>query len=1610
MLCLSHELFITQNSFEQLCINLANEALQQHFNYNIFQAEIELYSNEMVPVPPLEYKDNQDVLDLILKRPKGLIPMLDEEGNVPKGSWEGFISKFSKHHANNPRFRKQAKQRQEELLGVAHYAGDVFYDVSLFLVKNKDTLSADLIEVFSVSSLPLLHQLFDEDASGGVVTPAPSGSNKRMSTTSSSQQDAKMTVGKKFSMQLEKLIANLNSTKPRYIRCVKPNQVKKPNIFEPFLTNEQLTYSGVFEAVIIMQNGYPFRFSLEDFRSNYHMLLLKHNPVFHSFLFDKNLFNAYSAPDAEIKSVVESSRIFSREQCQFMVSCIAEQYDPDVLIKCHVGKTTVFYQSAQHSALRALKQQIIDKSILTVQKVSRGYATRQIINPLRKEEREWIAAIHCKDVATLKAASLAIAECVSRLNRIQPQIKFTMDTTDIGLKYSAAVELEQRLTEQIRNLLDNKEKDIMDKYDTLDSMLHGAQCISFSATYRGIVINLHWTQNQSLVEFVEKVRIMGVSVTIKRKLLSGIAKENEVELEAAIKELTNLRIDGQVDEEFCKQESASANKIILNAKVQLDNILELVTTSIESGRLTIKNIPDSFELDITVDASPLTLFLENEKISRNSGNNMVSSKRVELLLNMCSQLRDLRHLSQQGCWGEVWDLIQLHWNAVLSSLTNNFPENFQEAQFSDAVPSINPLVSSPNSISTQSGIRPPPPPPPPMPKVVEGGFLKNKLTKITNKRDDETGKLFIPAAIQSQILAEVKVIALSALTYFIVPKLQYALSHDGVPAIPALGPISVTDLDTSELKAQIAAADLYVSYLDNRLTELLLQAKEHLVLREAISSGDRIRVLHLVTGESATDNLQHIPTDHTDIINAKHFKQLYGVVTRLQDALVLDRPQPQDETVTAISDKNRVKRLEEGCAIANNFVANGEAWIELLDVCNTILTIRMLLRDEQLDEASAFLQKLFKENPQVGDVHCSVVSFEDGSGSNWHKIYRKLLENKLNECIASSVRSAADELLSYRAEILHAQAVRAIMSALSCGTVSSDMNGGNVHYESLFSELEKQKPALKINSNSSALLRDSHCIVKLRKLICLEDWLAIEDIITPIRAASTTFDSCHEACREELLCIYNRLLDYKMRIKLSACLKHGQISLVTQDQTVDVGMRIDTELISTATLAEAIAVANDVLTSVNAFSDSVNDLFLAANSLYCLRQLLLQNNWEPEELIFCGSCPTEALSEKIGNMGKVASLIKHARNIDALLLEIEKLDEIQPQQNIVLYKLIAKTNIVALSVSEVLCFLSSYPSVEALISEEVSVVRRVVYDRRYRIVLLLSACNGCTSGTLDKFNYRQVATQQLVSAITYVGNRISKYPSKLALNWLHAAEYLLTVREAVLKSCSVAYFASVSSVMVNTVSKIGFVNDNNSTEDYDDDSCRNDEDNDEEEAESITRTVDLADLLSTKDIRRMLENTTTGFPFTEFELVLSKITDQVSFQELSSALLYGGPVFTDGRFDISRLQYDHLLERLDLARKAQSMRSDRLDRLFFYAELCINMRIALADGHWELSERGERSNVASTSGGSFGNSTNDRSLLTVKRSMNEYDQANKFFRSHMKGVPPTNLVNIFEIR
>eukprot|EP01129_Flabellula_baltica_P014859 TRINITY_DN724_c0_g1_i1.p1 TRINITY_DN724_c0_g1~~TRINITY_DN724_c0_g1_i1.p1 ORF type:complete len:1451 (+),score=398.06 TRINITY_DN724_c0_g1_i1:96-4448(+) len=240
-----------KNSFEQLCINFTNEKLQQKFNQTTFKEEEAVYEREKISFDSVEFIDNQSVLDLIEKKPAGIMVLLDEELKMPRRSDENFLQKCSNAHGSNERFSMPVKIRNA--FTIEHYAGGVTYDVIGFLDKNKDQMYDDLIDVMNATSNSFISEIMGDQLSTG---------------------GSKASLGYQFRTQLNSLMELINSTSPHYIRCVKPNSVKRPaaEVFDTPMSTRQLRYAGVFEAVEIRRRGYPFRYTHEKFYKRYRCL------------------------------------------------------------------------------------------------------------------------------------------------------------------------------------------------------------------------------------------------------------------------------------------------------------------------------------------------------------------------------------------------------------------------------------------------------------------------------------------------------------------------------------------------------------------------------------------------------------------------------------------------------------------------------------------------------------------------------------------------------------------------------------------------------------------------------------------------------------------------------------------------------------------------------------------------------------------------------------------------------------------------------------------------------------------------------------------------------------------------------------------------------------------------------------------------------------------------------------------------------------------------------------------------------------------------------------------------------------------------------------------
>ncbi|KAM9391088.1 uncharacterized protein ACWYII_034144, partial [Salvelinus alpinus] len=254
------------NSFEQLCINYANETLQFYFNRIIFREEQEEYIREQISWQELPFSDNQAVINLIAAKPHGILRILDDQCGFPQATDHTFLQKCNYHHGNSDLYARPKMPLPE--FTVKHYAGKVTYQVHKFLHKNFDLVRQDVLELFSGSKNRMVSNLFLKHSEGLASqqrSAARRGSTARRLTGN--------TVSAKFQSSLQDLVEKMERCNPYFVRCIKPNQQKEPGQFDLELVKTQLRYSGILETIRIRKEGYPIRIPFYQFLNRYKALL-----------------------------------------------------------------------------------------------------------------------------------------------------------------------------------------------------------------------------------------------------------------------------------------------------------------------------------------------------------------------------------------------------------------------------------------------------------------------------------------------------------------------------------------------------------------------------------------------------------------------------------------------------------------------------------------------------------------------------------------------------------------------------------------------------------------------------------------------------------------------------------------------------------------------------------------------------------------------------------------------------------------------------------------------------------------------------------------------------------------------------------------------------------------------------------------------------------------------------------------------------------------------------------------------------------------------------------------------------------------------------------------
>uniref|UniRef100_A0A3P8RNL4 Myosin VA n=1 Tax=Amphiprion percula TaxID=161767 RepID=A0A3P8RNL4_AMPPE len=336
------------NSFEQFCINYANEKLQQQFNMHVFKLEQEEYMKEQIPWTLIDFYDNQPCINLIEAK-MGILDLLDEECKMPKGSDDSWAQKLYNTHLKTCSLFEKPRMSNRAFI-IQHFADKVEYQCDGFLEKNKDTVNEEQINVMKASKFDLLVELFqDEEKATSPTGQVPgTGGRTRLSIKPDKGRDTKSkehkkTVGCQFRNSLQMLMETLNATTPHYVRCIKPNDFKLAFSFDPKRAVQQLRACGVLETIRISAAGFPSRWTYQEFFSRYRVLMKQ-------------------------KDVLPDKKLTCRNVLEKLVQ------DQD---KYQFGKTKIFFRAGQVAYLEKLRADKLRAACIRIQKTIRCWLARK---------------------------------------------------------------------------------------------------------------------------------------------------------------------------------------------------------------------------------------------------------------------------------------------------------------------------------------------------------------------------------------------------------------------------------------------------------------------------------------------------------------------------------------------------------------------------------------------------------------------------------------------------------------------------------------------------------------------------------------------------------------------------------------------------------------------------------------------------------------------------------------------------------------------------------------------------------------------------------------------------------------------------------------------------------------------------------------------------------------------------------------------------------------------------------------------------------------------------------------------------------------------------------
>lgn len=519
------------NSFEQFCINYANEKLQQEFIHRMFTLELQDYEREGIQRPDLPFDDNKAGIDLIEGKP-GILALLDDESKMPQGNDETWEQNMHQILEKHDKYQKPKMGRGNFI--VSHYALDVSYATVGFVDKNRDSVSDTQKEVLLQTTSPfLLEVLTVNDKEDAEAAPPKPG-----------KRPVKPTLGGKFKKSLNELMSTINGSDVHYIRCIKPNEQKEAWLFDDQMVMAQLRACGVLASIQIYCQGFPSKMKFPEFASNFSILIFSH----------EQRSKLMSLTQEEIRDCIHN----------FLTATIKDES----LFK--VGKTKVFFKAGVIGKIENIKADRQKQSAIIIQKYLKGYG-------VRKQYTESIAA--------LKQLQSVIKGILTR-NRVQKQMEFEaailiqsrIRSVTLANKYKLALDSLVNLQGALRgaHLRENLHREVKKR-----------SAITIQSVVRSHLAKKHYNKYLNAVVFVQSLQRRGAAKREYRQLkdeAKNVVKleESKLGLEQKVIDLTKSIGEKNQENMSLQQQILSLSELV--KKSQNDH-QSLVDRGIETNTL-----------------------------------------------------------------------------------------------------------------------------------------------------------------------------------------------------------------------------------------------------------------------------------------------------------------------------------------------------------------------------------------------------------------------------------------------------------------------------------------------------------------------------------------------------------------------------------------------------------------------------------------------------------------------------------------------------------------------------------------------------------------------------------------------------------------------------------------------------------------------------------------------------------------------------------------------------------------------------------------------------------------------------------------------------------------